>query len=175
MYGRLIRYIKACVERFKATLRFNQRPVVISTNEKVVEACQNMVDQVEEKLHLKYSPLEARLVFVKTTHNDILEFLKFMRKINEELGAPKPQLLSSEFPFNQIEIQLDSFFISASGNYIPQSTIGELVIEAKTMLGFARVLAKAEAGIEEYHFRMLLRTLGNLTSIHSAISTVLAD
>lgn len=175
MYGRLVRYIRSCIERFKASLRSAHRPVEISTNEKVVELCQNMVESVQGKLHLKYSPLEARLVFVKTTHSDILELIKFLKRINKELGAPKPQLLASEFPFNQVEIQLDSFFISSSGNYIPQSTIAELVVETQTTLGFARVLAKAEAGIEEYHFRMLLRTLSNLTSIHSAISTVLAE
>lgn len=174
MYG-IIRRFRALLERLKAKFVTPQEPIVISTHQQIVDKCQLLVTLTQDNLHRRYNPLEAKLMFVRSTHPNILEFIKFLRKINQELGVTKPQLLQSEFPYNQTEIPLDAFFVSSSGNYIPQSAISDLVIEANTLLGFARTLAQAEAGIEEYHFRMLLKTIGSLTSIHGAISTVLAE
>lgn len=175
MFGSLLRPIRAWIERFCALLVTKKPPVLISTNERLVERCLEMTDAVQERLHLKYNPLEARLRFIRTTHPNILELTKFLKMINKELSVPKPQLLQSEFPYNQIDIPLDAFFISSSEKYISQSAIKDLVVETYTMLGYAKTLAKAEAGTDEYHFRMLLRTLNSLTSIHGAISTVLAE
>lgn len=175
MFGSLLRPIRAWVDRLKVSLVRKDEPVLISSNERIVERCMANVTAVQERLHLKYNPLEARFRFVRSTHPNILEMIKFLRLINQQLKKPNPQLLLSDFPFTDTDIPLDTFFVSSSGNYISQSAIADLVLETFTMLGYAQALAKVEIGTEEYHFRMLSRTLNSLTSIHGAISTVLAE
>lgn len=175
VFGSLLRSILAWIDRTKARFLTKKQPLPVSSNQRVVEQCRAATTLVQERLHLKYSPLEARLQFIRTTHPNILEMTKFLKQINKELGVKKPHLLQSEFPYNQTDTPLDSFFVSSSGNYISQNAIKDLVEETFTMLGYASVLAQAEVGTEEYHFRMLSRTLSSLTSIHGAISTVLAE
>lgn len=175
MFGKLLRSVMAWFERIKPSSKPLPQVTIASTNLQIVEKCQEFASLTQERLDRKFHPLEAKLLFVKTTHPNITELVKFLRMINEELGSKKPKLLQSEFPYDVTDIPLDALFVSSSGMYIPQSTIGELVIETNRMLEFARTLAQAEAGIEEYHFRMLLKTIRSLTSIHGAISTVLAD
>lgn len=174
MVGLNFRSILAFLDRARDK-RNKQQPAPTPSNLRLVLRCETLANSVQEKLHLKYNPLEASLIFIKTTHPNIVDMTKFLKRVNAELSKKNPQLLSSDFPYDLMEIPLDAFFISTAGNYISQNAIGDFVVETSTMLGFVKDLAQAEAGDDEYRFRMLLKTVSSLTSIHGAISTVLAE
>lgn len=172
-----IRLLRPIIQYLESITKNRQRAEVPppSSREVTVMNCQRAVEAVQEKLHLKYQPLAAHMAFVRTMHPNIEEYIKFLKRINHELSAKKPQLLSGDFPPNISGTSLDSLFVSRTGHYIPTAIIADFVLETNTLLEHAAALAQAESGTEEYHFRMLSKTIDSLTSIHGAISTVLAE
>lgn len=168
--------LKAFIERFADKHSIRTQPEKEPTERvKAVLECEALVNQVLTHLDRKYNPLEARLYIVRTIHPNILDFTKFLNTINARLNSPQIVLLGSDFPQELITIQLDSFFITRDERYIPQSAIGEFVQETTALLERLKVLAQADNGNDEYHYRMLTKTIVSLTSIHGAISTVLAN
>lgn len=166
----------AFFERLADKRTVRTQPVKEPTDriKKVLE-CEVFVNQVQGLLDRKYNPLEARLYVVRTISPNILDFTKFLNTINARLREPKVLLLGSDFPHELSTIQLDSFFISRDDRYIPQSSIADFVAESNELLEHLKVLAQADSGNDEYHYRMLMKTIVSLTSIHGAISTVLAN
>lgn len=168
--------LTAFFERFADRRAFRTQPVKEPTDRiKAVTECENIVAEVQGLLDRKYHPLEARLYVVRTIHSNITDFTKFLNLINTRLSEPKVVLLGSDFPQELLSIQLDSFFISRDNHYISQSAIGDFVAESNQLLERLRVLAQADSGDDEYHYRMLMKTIISLTSIHGAIATVLAN
>lgn len=172
----IVQRLKAFFERFADKHSIRTQPEKEPTERlKTVLECEAIVNRVQALLDRKYSPLEARLCIIRTIQPNIADFTKFLNTINARLGATKIVLLGSDFPQDVVSMQLDAFFISRDGHYIHQSAIGEFVTESTTLLEHLKVLAEADSGDDEYHYRMLSKTIDSLTSIHGAISTVLAN
>jgi hypothetical protein len=171
-----LKKLTAFFERFADKHSIKTQPFKEPTDRvKAVIDCEVLVNQVQSLLDRKYHPLEGKLYIVRTIYPNINDFTKFLNTINARLREPKVVLLGSDFPQELATIQLDSFFISRDDRYIPQSAIGEFVAESTEMLGHLKVLAEADNGPEEYHYRMLMKTIISLTSIHGALLTVLAN
>lgn len=171
-----LKKLTAFFERFADKHAIRTTPLKEPTDRvKSVLTCEANVNQVQSLLERKYNPLEARMYVVRSIHPNIIDFTKFLTTINARLGEPKVVLLGSDFPQDLNTIQLDSFFISRDDRYIPQSAIAEFVAESNVLLEHLKVLAQADNGDDEYHYRMLMKTIISLTSIHGAISTVLAN
>ena len=149
--------------------------VSISSRRKAIYDCRDAIEKVQEKLHGTYLPMEAYHLFIRTTHPNIALFTAFLKRINGELNQKAPRLLLSDFPIDQTGRSLDFFFVAVDGTYIPSSAISEFVLQSNIMLDYADTLAQADSGIEEYHYRMLSKTIDSLTSIHGAISAAFAE